>query len=120
MAHDIIYMVLGDSYPEPNFTLKDMNAEGADPSDSETWPAIDLSAGTTTVSVKIREQGGAVLLATVACTKIGTGVDGQVFMPVAANLFPNAGTFEGEIVINFNGATQTVYDKIKFKVRESL
>jgi hypothetical protein len=104
-----IKLVQGDNLPEVTLTLTDAN----------TGSAIDLSAATTTVEVKFRAAGTSTVLATLSCSKVSGGGDGVVkfFFP-GTTLNVAAGAYEGEITINFNGMIQTVYDVIKFRLRE--
>ena len=52
-----IKLVVGDTLPELNFTLKDSNTAASgqtlDPEDSNTWAPIDVTGGT--VKLRIRE-----------------------------------------------------------------
>jgi len=104
-----IKLVQGDNLPEITLTLTDSNTGGA----------IDLSASTTTVEVKFRATGSSTVLATLACSKVNGGGGGKVkfFFP-GSTLDIAAGAYEGEVQISFNGLIQTVYDVIKFRLRE--
>lgn len=104
-----IKLVQGDNLPEITLTLTDGN----------TGNPIDLSAATTTVEVKFRAAGSSTVLATLSCSKVNGGGDGKVkfFFP-GTTLNIAAGAYEGEIAISFNGLIQTVYDVIKFRLRE--
>jgi hypothetical protein len=45
--------------------------------------------------------------------------DGKVFMSWPEGVLDTAGTFTGEIEVEYsNGSIQTVFDQMKFKVRE--
>jgi hypothetical protein len=87
--------------------------------DETTGAAIDVT-GCTAV-LKFRETGAATLQATVPGS-ITNGAAGQItFYPAStpAMLQGAAGEYEGEIEITFtDGQIQTVYDVLKFKVRE--
>jgi len=87
--------------------------------DNTTGAAVNITGAT--VVLKFRATGAATLQATVPGT-ITDGVNGQVtFYPAAAPamLEGEAGDYEGEIEITFvDGQVQTVYDPIKFRVRE--
>ena len=65
-----IKLVVGDTLPELNFTLKDSNtaASGAtlDPEDSTTWAPIDVTGGT--VKLRIREIGETTVLSIITMT----------------------------------------------------
>jgi hypothetical protein len=73
------------------------------------------------VVLKFREVGSTTLQATVTGS-VTNGPAGQVvFYPASAPemLQGQAGEYEGEVEITFsNGQIQTVYDPLKFKVRE--
>jgi hypothetical protein len=110
MAVDVIRLVKGDERPVIVLTLTDDN----------TGSPIDLSLSTTVVQVKFREAGTTTLLSTIACTKMSGGTTGQVqFYFAAGELDVDPGMYEGEIVISFNGEIQTVYDTLRFTVREN-
>mgnify|MGYP006285657137 CR=1 FL=1 len=106
---DVIKLVKDDNLPEVTLTLTDTN----------TGSPIDLSASTTSVNVYFRAVGSTTVLSTLACSKVSGGADGVVkfYFPGSA-LNVASGPYEGEIEINFNGLKQTVYDVLKFKVRE--
>ena len=81
---------------------------------------LDLSASTTSVSVKFRATGTTTVLSTISCTKTNTGSDGKVqFNFTSGVLDVDEGSYEGEIVVNFNGSLHTVYDLLKFRVRNN-
>jgi hypothetical protein len=110
MAVDVIRLVEGDERPVIVLTLTDDN----------TGSPIDLSLSTTVVTIKFREAGTTTLLSTISTSKLSSGTTGQVqfdFTGGVLNVDP--GMYEGEIVINFNGQVQTVYDTLRFTVREN-
>ena len=110
MAVDVIRLVKGDERPVIVLTL----------TDDVTGSPIDLSLATTVVTVKFREAGTTTLLSTIATSKIGGGIGGQIqfdFLGGVLNVDP--GMYEGEVVINFDGQVQTVYDTLRFTVREN-
>ena len=110
MAVDVIRLVEGDEKPVIVLTL----------TDDLTGSPIDLSLGTTVVTIKFRESGTTTLLSTIATSKLSGGTTGQVqFNFTGGVLNVDPGMYEGEIVINFNGEVQTVYDTLRFTVRES-
>lgn len=110
MAADVIRLVEGDEKPVIVVTL----------TDDLTGSPIDLSLGTTVVTIKFRESGTTTLLSTIACTKLSGGTTGQVqFNFTGGVLDVDPGMYEGEIVINYNGEVQTVYDTLRFTVREN-
>lgn len=110
-----IKLVQGDTRPRLIIDL----------TDEATGDPIDVSDAGTTVVVKFREAGADTLKATLPCTKLITtgnatpGAAGRVQALWPAGSLDTAGSFEGEIEISFaDGTVQTVYDKLKFTVRE--
>lgn len=87
--------------------------------DEITGNAIVLTGAT--VLLKFRAAGATTLTATVTGS-VTDGANGQVaFYPASAPemLAGEAGDYEGEIQITFADSTvQTVYDLLKFKLRE--
>ena len=87
--------------------------------DEVTGAALAITGAT--VRLKFREAGATALTATVVGA-ITDGANGQVvFYPASAPamLQGEPGDYEGEIEITFADSTvQTVYDVLKFKVRE--
>lgn len=109
MYSDIIRLVQGDTRPFVILTL----------TDELTGNAINLSSGSTTVSVLFRLAGTKTTLSTISCSKVTDGSDGKVQFDFAGGVLDvDPGAYEGEIRISFNGAIQTVYDVIRFRVRE--
>ena len=119
--YEEINLVAGDSKPEINFTLKDSNTAAAgltlDPDDSATWGIIDITDPT--VTVKFRSLGGSTVLDTMTCIKV-VPTDGTCYMPWGTStLDVAAGTYEGEIELTYvSGAILTLFDRLKFKVRD--
>lgn len=113
---EAIRLVQGDTLPVITLTLLDKNT--GDPVDPESWEAIDLSDPTTSVVVKFRKAGTTTVLNTISTTKISGGTGGQVFFSFPVGALAEAGLFEGEVEIDYNGSSQTVYDVLKFRVRE--
>lgn len=110
MSGDVIRLVRGDTKPFIILTLTDDITRGP----------IDLSASSTTVVVKFRQAGTSQVLSTISTTKLSGGTTGQVqfdFSGGVLNVDP--GAYEGEVQINFGGDLQTVYDVIRFRVREN-
>lgn len=106
---DTIKLVSGDARPVVTVTLTD--GEDGDP--------IDVSAVTTTVYLKFRASGTTTLLDTITCTKLDA-VNGVVSFDFTGGELDDldAGLYEGEIEIDFNGATHTLYELLKFRVRD--
>lgn len=120
--YETIPLVAGDDLPELQFTLRDSNAAASgktlDPADPTTWAPIDLTGQT--VRVRFRALGGDTVLDTLICGKQAPYSDGQCFMQWnPTTLDVAAGTYEGEIELeNADGKKQTIFDKLKFKVRD--
>jgi len=107
-ATDVIRLVSGDERPVIILTL----------TDDVTGAPIDLSGISTAVSVKFRLAGSTTLLSTIPCTKVGSGATGQVqFAFLNDELDVDPGMYEGEVVIDFNGQIQTVFETLRFTVR---
>ena len=124
--YDTINLVSGDDKPELNFTLRDSNTAAAgetlDEDDATTWAPIDLTDKN--VVVHFRLLGSSTVLDTIDCT-VSDAPKGKCYMhwsSTASNesaLDVDAGTYEGEIEIsNSDGSgKQTIFDKLKFKIR---
>jgi hypothetical protein len=107
--------------------LRDSNTAATgktlDEDDATTWDPIDLTAQT--VRVHFRDLGGDAILDTMTCGKSEPYADGKCFMqwtatPSGISVLKNldAGTYEGEIELeDTSGRKQTIFDKLKFKVR---
>ena len=105
---ETIKLVKGDELPQITLTL----------TDDVTSSAVNLSAATTTVSVKFRKKGTTTTLSTISTTKTTDGTDGKVHFDFSGNVLDvDPGEYEGEVVIDYNGLVQTVYDVLKFRVR---
>lgn len=105
---ETIKLVKGDELPQITLTL----------TDDVTNSAVNLSAATTTVSVKFRKKGTTTTLSTISTTKTNTGSDGKVHFDFSGGVLDvDPGEYEGEVVIDFNNSIQTVYDVLKFRVR---
>ncbi len=103
-----IKLVQGDNLPEITLTL----------TDRQTGDALDLSASTTTIVVKLRAATGTTVLSTLSCYKPNGGSDGVVrFYFPATTLDIPAGNYQGEIEINYNGQYLTVFDLLQFVLR---
>ena len=115
-----IKLVVGDTLPELNFTLKDSNAAASgstlDPEDSTTWAPIDITGGT--VRLRVREVGETTVLSTITMT-LTTPSDGECKTIFPEGTWSASGTFEGEIEFTKSGGgIQTVQDLVKFVVRD--
>lgn len=104
-----IKLVQGDTKPALVCTITDDN----------TGAPITLTGAT--VRLKFRAVGAEALTATLTGT-VADAANGVVaFFPASAPqmLQGEAGDYEGEIEITFgDGTVQTVYDLLKFKMRE--
>jgi hypothetical protein len=104
-----IKLVQGDTRPAIVCTI----------TDETTGSAVNITGAT--VVLKFRPVGSTTLQATVTGT-VTSGSAGQVaFYPAStpSMLTGDAGDYEGEIEITFSdGQIQTVYDLLKFKIRE--
>ena len=120
--YETINLVAGDTKPEINLTLKDSNTAASgqtlDEDDSTTWAVIDITDPT--IKVKFRLLGATSILDTMTCVKVAPTTDGKCYMPWnATTLDVAAGTYEGEIELTYtSGAILTLYDRLKFKVRD--
>ena len=120
--YDEIQVVANDTKPEINLTLKDSNTAASgqtlDPDDSATWAPIDITDPT--IKVKFRALGSSTVLDTMTCDKVAPTANGTCYMPWnATTLAVAAGTYEGEIYLTYtSGAILTLYDRLKFKVRD--
>ena len=118
---DTINLVSGDNLPELTVTLRDSNSPAPgrrlDEDNPETWMPIDLAGRF--VNMRIREQGGE-LEHTLPMTVLDPPEDGRCTTIFPAGTLDRAGLFEAEFeVINeIGGATHTVYDLLKLKIRE--
>lgn len=121
-----IKLVAGDSRPQLIFSI----------TDQDTGVPMNFSESETVVRVKLREAGATDIKATMTCGKLigvvntdGTvdysapyntpGSGGRVYMDWEPGALNTAGEYEAEIEIQFpDGTIQTVYDLLKFRVRE--
>ena len=117
---ETLNFVVGDTLPALNLSLKDRStaASGAtlDPENSATWAPVDITGAT--VRLRLRELGSTTLADTRTCTVV-SGTNGTCTTNFATTTFTTPGTYEGEVEITHaNGSIQTVYDLVKFKVRD--
>ena len=108
MSCDLIYLVQGDvSRPQVQATITDEN----------TGAVVDITGATPVM--KFRMVGSTTLQATLT----GIVTDGPngvcVFEMTSTALSGDPGNYEGEIQITFsNGSIQSVYDPLRFRMRE--
>jgi hypothetical protein len=119
--YDTIQLVKGDTLPELNLTLRDSNTAATgttlDDDDASTWAPIDLTGAT--VRLKFKALGSTDVKSTISMAKHAPHTDGKVFMQWPVGVLDTAGTFTGEVEVTYgDGSVQTVFDQLKFKVRE--
>jgi hypothetical protein len=103
-----IKLVTGDTRPFIRLSLTDNSGS-----------ALNLSDADTEVRVYFREAGSTEILSTLVCSKVNNGIGGEVmFNFPRGTLDVEAGLYEGEVEIDFGGETQTVYQPLKFILRE--
>tara|TARA_A100000172_G_scaffold72623_1_gene53817 strand:+ start:185 stop:559 length:375 start_codon:yes stop_codon:yes gene_type:complete len=115
-----VKLVVGDTLPELNFTLKDSNTAASgktlDEEDNTTWAAVNLTGGS--VKLRIRQVGTTTVLSTITAT-ISNASNGTCSLIFPSGTWTASGTYEGEIEFTkSDGNIQTVQDFIKFKVRD--
>ena len=115
-----VKLVVGDTLPELNFTLKDSNTAASgktlDEEDNTTWAAVNLTGGS--VKLRIREVGTTSVLSTITAT-IVSAANGTCSLIFPSGTWTSSGTYEGEIEFTkSDGNIQTVQDFVKFKVRD--
>jgi len=122
---ETINLVQGDTKPQLNFTLRDSKtAIVTDPvtildeDDSSTWAIINITDYV--IKLKFRALNSSTVLFTESLGITDPPTDGECYMIWPADsLDVAAGMYEGELELTDNdGKVQTVYDKLKFKVRE--
>lgn len=103
-----IKLVQGDTLPYIKLTI----------TDPATGEAINLADPDVVVRVHFRAAGSDTILSTITCEKVSGGGTGIVRFNFAnGELDVDAGAYEGEVEIDFEGKIQTVYDVLKFNVR---
>ena len=118
---ETINLVQGDTKPQLNFTLRDSKTAVAwktlDEDDSSTWAIIDITGYS--IELKFRAANSSTVLFTEALG-ITSASGGTCYMIWPADsLDVAAGIYEGELQLTDGSSkVQTVYDKLKFKVRE--
>lgn len=103
-----VELVTGDNRPTLEFTVKD----------AETDTAVNLL--NCSVLFRVRPVGSTTPTGSISCTVTNAG-SGIVSASFAADFFPAAGTYEGELEITFPGGNiQTVYEFIRLRVRSQI
>ena len=111
MSCDLIYLVQGDSgRPQIQATITDEN----------TGAVVDITGAT--VIMKFRQAGSTTLQDTLTGV-VTNGAAGEcVFAMSALAMSGDPGNYEGEIQVTFSvgtgGGIQTVYDPLRFRMRE--
>ena len=113
---ETILFTLGDAYPVIYLTLRDRDT--GDPTDPESWDPIRLDDGGTTVRVEFTKRGQDGVVGTAQCTKVSGGADGKVVFSVPSEVSGAVGIYDGAIIIDRNGLSETLKDKLKIKVRQ--
>jgi len=121
---ETINLVQGDTKPQINFTLRDSATAVVtspvtilDKDDPTTWKIIDITG--ISIELKFKAINSTTILSTVALG-VTSAAAGTCYMIWPANsLDVAAGIYEGELQLtDGDGKVQTVYDKLKFKIRE--
>jgi hypothetical protein len=102
-----IKLVRNDNRPYVSVTLRDGNKDPLDLTDA------------TDVRVYFRATGSETVLSTITCSMESPKTSGVIRFNFPGNtLDVEPGPYEGEIEIDFGGETQTVFDVLKFNVRD--
>lgn len=106
---EYIKLVKNDTLPLIKLQIKD----------EITAAPIDLSAIGTAAEVKLRAVNTTLVLSTLTCT-IVDGVNGIIQFDFSGGaLDVDPGVYEGEVQLSFaGGGIQTLYDTLKFRVRD--
>jgi len=118
---ETINLVQGDTKPELNFTIRDsataVSGKTLDENDSSTWEIINLTNHV--IKLKFKALNSSTVLFTESLGVISAAGGTCSMIWPADSLDVSAGIYEGELELtDNNGKVQTVYDKLKFKVRE--
>jgi len=89
-------------------------------SDGQTGAALNLSDPEVIVAVRFRAHRQTEVLFSTVCEKVDGGHQGVVRFNFSPDLLDvPAGLYEAEVEIDFEGQKQTIYDPIRFVVREA-
>ena len=120
---ETINLVQGDTKPQLNFTIRDSATAVAgkilDEDDSSTWAIINITNYTIKLKFKALNSSTVLFTEDLGITSAAGGTCYMIWP--ADSLDVAAGMYEGELQITDNSTpprVQTVYDKLKFKVRE--
>ena len=117
---DTIFLVKGDTFPNMQFTLKDSNSPVDEnttlTSDPATWKPIDLT--NCSVVLKVKPEGATTF--TELLLSMVEASEGKVALIESKEVIANSGVILGEIEITNagTGAITTVYEQLKFIVRD--
>lgn len=107
---DEIKLVQGDNRPYIKLTLTQVDGT-----------PLDLSDAGISISIHFRSVNVEIPAVTILASKLDGGVNGEVmfnFPGTTLNVEP--GHYEGEVEVDFGGETQTIFNRLKFFVREQL
>jgi hypothetical protein len=119
---ETINLVQGDTKPQLNFTIRDSatavdNNTVLDENDSSTWAIINITGYVIKLKFKALNSSDVLFTESLAIIS-GSGGTCSMIWP-ADSLDVAAGMYEGELELtDGSGKVQTVYDKLKFKIRE--
>lgn len=105
MSMQVIRLVQGDQLPNPTLTVLDSEGEVAN------------IVGATGAVMFFRKRGTTTVLATVPCV-VDTSAATVTLDFSGTVLDVEPGDYEGEVQLDFGGKTLTLYDTLRFKVRE--
>ncbi len=103
-----IKLVQGDTLPQIILTI----------TDTTTGEPINLGDSSTSVNLHIRKAVGGARVMTIPCGKV-EDEPGKVSFAFS-NSSNLVGQYEGEIEIDFDGNTLTVFETLKFTFREQI
>jgi hypothetical protein len=104
---DPIKLVQGDTRPFIKLTLTQPDGS-----------VVNLTGCTVNLHFRPAGDSAAGDVQTIACSLLTNGSDGKVQFSFPTGALDVAGRYEGEVEINFGNGIQTVYDILKFSVRE--
>ena len=121
---ETINLVQGDTKPQLNFTLRDSKTAivtdpvtTLDEDDSSTWAIINITNYTIKLKFKALNSSTVLFTENLGITSAAGGTCYMIWP--ADSLDITAGIYEGELELTDGSSkVQTVYDKLKFKVRE--
>ena len=118
---ETINLVQGDTNPQLNFTLRDSKTAASgkvlDEDDSSTWEVIDITGYSIELKFRALNSTSVLFTESLGITSASGGTCYMIWP--AGSLDIEAGIYEGELQLtDGNSKVQTVYDKLKFKVRE--